>query len=168
MTCTNVWLDPLSENDDEFLLALLRSPTYLEFVGDRGVSTLAESRAYLKSYFLASEAEHGFGYFVARTDANLAMGMVGLMQRDFLDHPDLGFAFLPDYHGQGVAKRACELLLDKARLELGLDRLEAFTDASNTASQRLLSKLGFDYVGDFKHPDEEVLLQKYVLALGAS
>ncbi len=156
-----VTLTPLVMDDAEFLLRLMQTPRYIEFVGDRGVSNLDEARAYIRDYFFASQKEHGFGYFVVRDEHRTPAGMVGLMKRDYLDFPDIGFAFLPEFFGKGLAKRACDLLLKIAREELMLTELDAFTDYQNVASQKLLLKLGFTYDGDIRHPQENVLLQRY-------
>jgi len=68
--------------------------------------------------------------------------MCGLIKRDTLDDVDLGFAFLPQYRGQGYAQEAATAILADARGRLGLRRILAITSLDNTASGRLLEKLG--------------------------
>lgn len=140
----NVFLKPLEEGDAAFLLKLLNTEDYLKYIGDRGVRTLEQAQEYLENYFLASQRQHGFGYYTVRKhQQDEPAGMVGLMKRDHLENPDIGFAFLPESYGQGLAYKASRRLIEIARHDYALTRLDAFTDPANRASQRLLQKLGF-------------------------
>src|SRR5690606_38235364 len=90
----------LSAADAPFVLELLNDPAWLEHIGDRGVRTLDDARAYLAAGPVAMYAEHGFGlYLVEVREDGAPAGICGLVRRDFLDDVDLGFAFLPRYRG---------------------------------------------------------------------
>lgn len=158
-------LAPLTLDDAGFLLDLLQSPEYIEFIGDRGVDTLDKAAEYLDGYFLASEREHGFGYLVVRNENDKAIGMVGMMKREYMDYPDLGFAFLPESFGKGYALASCKAYLEQQQAKSEITQIEAFTDVANKASQRLLERLGFELIKQFPHPDDGVTMMVYKLSL---
>jgi RimJ/RimL family protein N-acetyltransferase len=81
----------------------------------------------------------------------LPLGSCGLLKRDFLDHPDLGYAFLARQHGQGYAREAATAVLRHAQ-EQNINTLHAITAFRNPASVRLLGKLGFDFVDFIQQP----------------
>ena len=72
-----------------------------------------------------------------------ALGICGLLQRDMLDAPDLGFGLLPKARGQGLAAEAAQAVMADGFGRWGLDQLLAVTDPRNRASIRLLEGLGF-------------------------
>jgi len=73
--------------------------------------------------------------------------MCGLLQRDALAHPDIGFAYLPDFRRQGYAFEAANAMLAHARDRLRLPRVLAITRPDNHASMRLLERLGLRLAG---------------------
>jgi RimJ/RimL family protein N-acetyltransferase len=93
----------LTLEDAPFILELVNDPAWLRFIGDRGVRTLAQAEAYLQDGPLASYATHGFGlYLVRRKSDGAPLGMCGLLKRPSLPQPDIGFAYLPQFTGQGL------------------------------------------------------------------
>ena len=145
----------ISVADAPFMLGILNEPSWLRFIGDRGVRTQEEAVTYIRDTQLAMYERLGFGfYIVALKDAeNTPIGVCGVTQRDFLDDVDLGYALLPQYSGQGYAFEAASAVLAYARDELKLARLVAFTRPENHASQSLLRKLGLRATGSQRHPD---------------
>jgi len=55
---------------------------------------------------------------------------------------EIGFILHPDYHGRGYAHEASEVLLRLGFDGLGLHRIQGRLDGRNTASARVLEKLG--------------------------
>jgi RimJ/RimL family protein N-acetyltransferase len=147
-------LSELSPADDEFIVALLNSPGFLAHIGDRGVRTGEDARRYLAEGPLASYAAHGFGLWkVTRRSDGLAVGMSGLIKRDVLAFPDLGYAFLPGHAGRGYATEAGAAVLALGFGPRGLARVLAIVQAGNDGSVRVLEKLGMTDrgVGQFDH-----------------
>lgn len=158
---------PLSaEGDAAFMLGLLNEPSWLRFIGDRGVKTLDDARAYIEHGPLAMYARRGFGFCIveAQGAAGLPLGICGLSQRDYLEHPDIGFAMLPQHAGRGYAFEAAAAILSHARAELGLDCVLATTRLDNLRSQSLLERLGLKFERLIPHPDgSERQLMLYAL-----
>ncbi len=94
------------------------------------------------------------------------VGLVGLVKRDYLPEPDLGFALLDAYAGRGLAYEAACAVLPLARAR-GLKRLLAITDPDNRRSIALLQRLGFQLEGLQAIPGTPKLVQRYSRALDA-
>lgn len=133
----------LTLEDAPFILELVNDPAWLRFIGDRGVRTLAQAEAYLQDGPLASYATHGFGlYLVRRKSDGARLGMCGLLKRPSLPQPDIGFAYLPQFTGQGYGFEAATAVLNHARHQLNLSPILAIVKPDNVPSINLLEKLG--------------------------
>ena len=148
--------------DDAFILDLLNTPAWLRYIGDRGVSNLQQAREYLRNGNLKSYEEHGFGfYMVLLKEGKTPVGSCGLGKREGLDGVDIGFAFLTEFTGLGYGYESASAIMDYARTELKLDRILAITDPANTASQKLLEKIGLRHERMVTLPNDDVELMLY-------
>lgn len=136
----------VSLEDAEFILQLLNEPSWLRFIGDKGVRTIEDARAYISNGPLEMYARLGFGlYLVESKIDDFPMGLCGLIKRDSLADVDIGFAFLPKYWGKGYAYEAAAAVLTYGRSVLGLNRVVAITSVDNERSAKLLEKLGLRF-----------------------
>ena len=134
--------------DAEFVLELMNEPAYIQFIGDRGVTDLSLAESYIAEKFTASYSRNGFGFWmVERLDDGEAIGMCGLAKRDFLEAPDIGFAFLERFRGQGYARESANGVLAYASDVLDLPTIMAFTDPGNERSSALLTSIGLGSKG---------------------
>lgn len=135
-----------ADGDAGFILRLLNEPSYLRYIGDKGVRTLEDARRYIETGPVESYARHGFGlYLVQLKEGRQPIGVCGLIRRDTLPHPDLGFAFLPQFWSRGYAYESAAAVIRHERAVHGVTRLLAVTSADNTASITLLGRLGFRF-----------------------
>lgn len=133
-------------DDAPFILELVNDPSWIQFIGDRGIRTLAQAEAYLQTGPMASYAKNGFGlYLVWRKADKVRLGMCGLVKRPSLPHIDIGFAFLPQFTGQGFAFEAATAVLHHARYDLNLTPIVAIVAPGNHRSIKLLEKLGLRF-----------------------
>jgi RimJ/RimL family protein N-acetyltransferase len=136
----------LAAEDADFILELMNDPDWLRFIGDRGIRTADDARGYIAAGPASMYARLGFGlYAVELREGGTPIGICGLVERDWLEAVDLGFAFLPRFRGVGYAREAAAATLDYARTTLGLDRVLAIVSPENEDSVRLLEKLGFTF-----------------------
>jgi RimJ/RimL family protein N-acetyltransferase len=149
----------LTQEDAPFILRLLNEPSFIEFIGDRGVRTVDDARRYVLSGPMASYEQHGFGlYLVELREGDVPIGICGLLKRGQLEHPDIGFSLLPEYWSRGYGREAASAVMAYARDSLGLGRLLAITSPHNERSGRLLSNLGFTFERNTRlSPDGEEL-----------
>lgn len=143
------------EHDASFVLELLNSPGFLENIGDRGVRTVEEAEAYIRDRMIAGYDNLGFGMWLAVQHDGRPVGMAGLVRREGLDMPDVGYAFVPDAWGRGYAQEAAAAVVAHARDQLGIDRLAAVTSPENFASMAVLRKIGFTLQGMITLPGAE-------------
>jgi RimJ/RimL family protein N-acetyltransferase len=107
-------------DDTAFIIELLNSPGWIKFIGQRNVKTDEQAADYLRNVPLKSYRAHGFGlWLVEQKDDRKAIGMCGIIKRDQLENPDIGFAFLPDYAGKGYAFETASATLSFAKDHLG-------------------------------------------------
>ena len=136
----------LSLDDAAFILELLNDPSFLRFIGDKGVRNLEDARQYILKGPIDSYQQKGFGiYLVALKAANVPIGMCGLVKRDALEDADIGFAFLPEFRSRGYAFEAAAAVKDYGLSVLGLQRLLAITNKDNEGSIRVLEKIGMKF-----------------------
>jgi RimJ/RimL family protein N-acetyltransferase len=156
-------LREFSRDDGAFVRRLLNEPSWLRFIGDRGVRTLADAHRYLDDGPRKSYARNGFGLWcVAPRPTGPPVGMCGLIRRDALPDVDVGFAFLPEAWGRGYARESAAAVLDHARDVLGLRRILAITDPENEASIRVLERVGMRPEGTVRMPGEAIDLLLFV------
>lgn len=133
-------------DDAAFILELLNEKKFIQNIGDKGVRTIEDASDYIQSGPQASYKEYGFGlYRVDLKETGEPIGICGLLQRDTLEHPDIGFAFLERFWGNGYAYESASAVLEWGRNELGLDRIDAIVSTGNQASIHLLEKIGLRF-----------------------
>jgi RimJ/RimL family protein N-acetyltransferase len=137
--------------DAEFILALLNDTSFIRFIGDKRVRNLDDARNYILNGPVASYDRFGFGlYAVELKTVNVTIGMCGILKRDTLPHPDIGFAFLPAYWNKGYAFESAAAMMRHAREVLGLAQILAITSPDNQASAKLLEKIGLRFERQLK------------------
>ena len=155
-------LRPLTLDDSDFILELLNTEGWIKYIGDRNIKTNEQARNYLENGPLKSYQTNGFGLsLVQLKTSNKSIGMCGLIKRDYLDHVDIGFAFLPDYTGMGYAYEVAKRTIQYAMNELQKENILAITLPENSSSIKLLEKIGFKYDKNFITEDTREELSLY-------
>lgn len=152
-------LRPLTVDDAEFILALVNEPSFLRYIGDKQVRNVEDARQYILNGPVASYKKHGVGQMLVELkESQTPIGMCGLLKRDELPEPDIGFALMPDFCNKGFAFEAASAVLQDARDRLKLQRFVAITTLDNDASMKLLERLGFKFERVIRlAPDREEL-----------
>ena len=144
----------LAADDAPFILELLNQPSFLQNIGDRGVRSADDALRYIANGPMASYARFGFGLFhVSLREGGDAIGMCGLLERDWLEDVDVGFAFFPEYWGKGYAYESAVGVIDWGKRTLGIPRVCGITKPDNVGSIAVLEKLGLRYAGLVTSPE---------------
>jgi RimJ/RimL family protein N-acetyltransferase len=149
------------ELDASFILQLVNTPGWIRHIGDRNIHSVQDAEQYIVNGPVASYAKYGYGmWLIKRIEDDEPIGLCGLVKREYLPHPDLGYALLPQYEGQGYAIEAATAVVHHAQQVLSIPVIAAITTDDNVRSLRLLFKLGFDFIGMITPPqqDEELML----------
>jgi RimJ/RimL family protein N-acetyltransferase len=148
--------------DAPFMLRLLNEPSFIRNIGDRGVRTEEAALRYTLDGPVASYERHGYGlYLVELKSTSEPAGICGLVKRDYLDDPDIGFAFLPAHWHQGYAFESALAVKAHAFEVLRVPRLLAITSPGNSSSIRLLEKLGLRFQRMISPPGRDEVLRLY-------
>lgn len=131
--------------DDGFILELLNEPGFLRYIGDKGVRTLDDAREYLQKGPMDSYRNNGFGLYAVCLGEAAPVGMCGLVKREGLNDPDIGFAFLARHWGNGYAVESAAAVFEHGRRVLELPRILAITSPDNWGSIRVLEKIGLKF-----------------------
>ena len=156
----------VTADDAWLMLAVWNDPAFIEHVGDRGVRTEVDARKELEAGAFRLYEEYGYGpYKMVRKNDAIAIGICGLFKRDNLDDPDIGFAVLPDYCGNGYAAEAARAVVAHARDDLDICNLTAIVSPGNTASIGLIEKLGLTFSAMITMPGDDDAIRLYAMTL---
>lgn len=119
----------------------------------------ADERAYMQSYIRQVYGFYGFGLWtVLHKRENRVIGRAGLSIREGYDLPELGFVIDAAYQKKGYGYEVCWAILGYARDKLGFEKVQALVKEENTASLRLLHKLGLQVQRKVEEKGNEYLL----------
>lgn len=137
-----------SDGDIPALFAIFGDPEAMRYWSTPAMTDLAQAAARLRDGERHAEAGTLFEWGIARREDDALIGTCTLFRID-RDHrrAELGYILRRDHWGRGLAKEALTAVIDRAFGTLALHRLEADTDPRNTASRRLLERLGFTLEG---------------------
>jgi ribosomal-protein-alanine N-acetyltransferase len=135
-------IKPLALTDDEFIFELVNTEGWIRFIGNRNISSQDEARAYIQKVL---ENENVSYWVVQRKEPLDAIGIITYIKRDYLEHHDIGFAFLPNASKNGYAFEATQAVLHKLIQERNPVQVLATTIPDNERSIKLLQKIGFAF-----------------------
>ena len=143
ITTERLNLRRLTLADAPFILRLVNEPSWLKYIGDKGVRTIEDARGYLAKGPIEMYGRLGFGlYLTELRDGATPIGICGLIRRESLQDVDVGFAFLPEHWGHGYAHESAFAVLAHAKRTYALTRVVAITSPDNRKSIRVLERLG--------------------------
>ncbi|MEL6538116.1 MAG: GNAT family N-acetyltransferase [Bacteroidota bacterium] len=154
---------PTAQEDADFLFELMNTPKWLQFIGDRNITSLEKAKEYIKVKMTPQLVRLGYSsYTVITKEGGVKVGNCGLYDREGLEGIDIGFAFLPAHEKKGYAYEASNRIKEAAFEDFGIETICAITAKGNVSSQRLLEKLGLRQHGTTVLPNEteELLLFK--------
>jgi RimJ/RimL family protein N-acetyltransferase len=161
-----LFLRAFTVNDAEFVLTLLNEPSFLRYIGDKKVRELEDARQYILNGPVASYERNGFGLYVVEfRESHTPIGMCGLIKREELPDPDIGFAFLPGFWNKGFAFEAAAAVLQEARERLSLQRVLAITSLDNEASIKVLQRLGLRFESVIRLSEDREHVKLFTLVL---
>lgn len=149
------------DEDAGFIVELVNTPGWLEFIGDRNIHTEEDAINYLQNGPIKSYCENGFGSSMVELKDGTPIGMCGILKRESLENPDIGFAFLPAYMGKGYALEIANATLHHAKHQLKLTTICAITNPGNVRSIGLLEKIGLRSVKTIPSPTDGTELLLY-------
>ncbi|MCC8360329.1 GNAT family N-acetyltransferase [Salinimicrobium sediminilitoris] len=149
-------LRPTTTEDAAFIYELLNTPKWLQFIGDRNITSVEEAEQYIIDKMLPQLERLGFSNnCVIRKEDGAKIGTCGLYDREGVEGLDIGFAFLPQYENKGYGFEAASRIMKFALEELEVRTVAGITSRENLASQKLLKKLGMKFSGEINYQDDQ-------------
>lgn len=153
-------------SDADFIINLVNSQGWLIFIGDRNIHNTDQAINYLENGPLKSYKENGYGLCIVETkEAQISIGLCGLIKRDYLIHPDIGFAYLPEFMGFGYACEMAKAIVEYSNSILSINTIKAIVMEQNQRSIHLLEKIGMNFVKTLVLPNEETEILWYQLSV---
>ena len=139
----------LRPGDEEFLASLDSDPAVMNHIHEGPISYDKALHYARMQVGAAAFPRHWGKWLVESREGRTALGWVEMGKLSGPDRDDLqvGYEFAPAHWGRGHATEAVSRVLEYAFDEVGLDRVAAIARPDNTASARVLHKLGFRQVG---------------------
>jgi ribosomal-protein-alanine N-acetyltransferase len=152
-------LSPLTASDHKFIRELVNTEGWLQFIGDRHVHSEEDAINYIGKILSQTNLQY---WVVREKQNNISAGIITFIKRDYLEHHDIGFAFLPQFFQRGYAFEATKTVLDLLKTKDNFSIILAVTKPGNLASIKLLEKLGFAESGSTTANNETLHVYKRV------
>ena len=117
-----------------------------KYTGDGGIVSEKEIERRIIENVFGDYEKYGFGRLAVELKGeNKFIGFTGLKYLEDMDEVDLGYRFMKEYWGKGIATEAAKACVSLGFDSLGLKRMIAMVLPENTGSIRVLEKLNFIY-----------------------
>ncbi len=140
-------------NDCEAFYRLNSHPEVMRYTGEPPLSSLKEARQGIAAYPDFETVGYGRWACVLK-ETRAVIGFCGLKHLPELDEVDVGFRFLPEYWGRGIATETCSACIAFGFDVLKLNRILGLVLAKNSASIRVLEKCGLIRNGEVMYDGE--------------
>lgn len=131
--------------DAEDMLRLHSHPQVQQYTGEDLITDLEVMRNTIAARI---EGYKKFGYGRWATvlkEGRQFTGWAGLAYLPEFNETDLGYRFLPEFWGRGIATEASRAILSYGFEQLGLKRIVAIAMKENKASIRVMEKTGMQF-----------------------
>ena len=155
LTTNRLELSPLELSDNAFIFDLLNTENWIRFIGNRNINSDEDAINYIQKIRDNPEADYKI---VRLKDELTPIGVITFIKRHYLDHWDIGFAFLPEYAKKGYAFEATKAVLNDIKQDKTHKFILATTLKDNINSINLLNKLGLKYTKDILIGDDNLML----------
>lgn len=141
-----LYLRPLNENDVDAIFALRRDAEFMRFIREPQTKRAeAESWINLVSELWESD-KIGFCAVIDK-NSNEFIGWCGLWKLKETGETEVGYAIAENFQKKGLASEAAEKFLEYGFQQLNLEKIVAVARPENTASRRVMEKIGMNYDG---------------------
>ena len=146
----------MTPSDAKAFFALNSHPEVMKHTGEPPLASIDEAREAIEGYPDFETVGYGRWACVLR-ESGRVIGFCGLKHLPELDAVDVGYRFLPEYWGKGLATEACAASLAFGFDELGLEEIIALVLKENAASVRVLEKCGMRKDGTIRYEGLEAI-----------
>lgn len=146
----------MTVDDAEAFYALNSHPDVMRYTGEPPIGSVDECRQAILSYPDFESVGYGRWACVLKETREM-IGFCGLKYLPELGETDIGYRFLPEFWGQGLATEACVACVRFGFETIGLKRILGIVLPDNAASIRVLEKIGMKPEGPAQYDGFDVL-----------
>lgn len=143
--------------DADAFFALNSHPQVMRLTGEPPLSSAEEARVAIENYPDFDSVGYGRWACVLKATGSF-VGFCGLKYLNELDLVDVGFRFLPEYWGQGLATEACSASIAFGFEVLKLQKIVGLVLPNNAASIRVIEKCCMRQTGTVSYDGHTALL----------
>lgn len=143
-----------------FIFELVNSEGWIRFIGDRNIRNVDYAKEYIKNILNNPSIMY---WVVKLKDTGSSIGIITFIKREYLDHQDIGFAFLPAAEKKGYAYEAARAVLNHVTKDSLFAPVLATAAADNVNSVRLLERLGFEFDRGIEVEGKQLLLYSIII-----
>lgn len=137
-------LRQITNEDVKEVYELRSNPETMKYIPRPLVTDHEGALAHIKMINDKIETNEGINWAVTLKGSNKLLGIVGHYRIQWHNfRSEIGYMFLPECHGKGIATEVIQLLINYGFDEMNMHSLEAVIDPENLASARVLEKNGF-------------------------
>ncbi len=134
-------------DDVDAMYQLMTVPQVIRYVGNKPAQSKQDVLDYLQQHPLRDYQVYGYGRFACVwKETGQVIGFSGIKYLEEISETELGYRFLPEFWGKGLATEAGQAVIEFAQ-GLGLKRLVAVIHPQNEGSKLVATKLGFSLEG---------------------
>lgn len=154
-----LYLRELSVADTENFYLLNADEEVIKYTGDKAFDSINEAKSFLENY--NPYQEYGYGRWAVIDKSNEEfLGWCGLKYSSEVDEVDIGFRFFKKHWNKGFATESAKACLDYGFEKLNLKTIVGRAMEANTASIKVLEKIGMTFVGKFEFHLHDGVLYK--------
>ncbi|WP_031209553.1 GNAT family N-acetyltransferase [Marinobacter sp. EVN1] len=131
-----VKLRDLRSQDKAAVMAMIRDPRVMRFLGPRRALTEDEAKSWFETAL-----DNPSRFAIAESDTDEFIGFCGVKEIEGV--LDFGYFIRSEFWGNGIATRASELAVERLSTEIDLAATQVFIADENAASKRVAQKLGW-------------------------
>jgi ribosomal-protein-alanine N-acetyltransferase len=152
-TTERLSLSKLTIHDATFIKELVNTNEWIKYIGNRNINTAEDAKNYVRKIM----SNPAINYWVV-TLKGVSIGIITLIKREYLEHYDIGFAFLPLFFKNGYAYEAAKAVLEDAMNNNNHQKILAVTVEDNINSIKLLEKLEMRFEKKIKNENDVLFI----------
>ena len=140
-------LREFNEKDYDFFLRLEQNEFYIKYEED-SIPTDEQTKEKFDSILRNNKSEDKYRFLITRAEDGEPLGTVLIW---CIDKPirewEVGWGLYKEHTGKGIASEAARALLEFGFKELNIHRIQANCNANNTASEKIMERIGMKKEG---------------------
>ncbi|MFK5889339.1 MAG: GNAT family N-acetyltransferase [Flavobacteriaceae bacterium] len=140
------FMRPFTEDDTQAVFDFGSNKEVQKHTGDKLLESIDQAKNTIRNVWFADYKKYGYGrWAVVHKKDNKVIGFAGLKYLPEFRKTDIGYRFLPQYWGQGIATEVSLPIIKYGFEKLGLKEIIGIADPVNKGSIKVLQKIGLKY-----------------------